>query len=165
MSDRDTLALLQEALEFFNDHPNFGLRRDRSRTSYKLAARIDDHLRKLDGPAHPAIAEARERWAATSFVRIDAEESRIELTSAGAYWVRAWILVERPDLGGPESSLRRRYEAAVAALPARTRQVFLAHRVEDLAYAAIAKRLAISVREVEQHIAQALVSISAALDD
>lgn len=44
-ADADTIAKLRaklgEALEFFNDAPNFGLRRDRRRTSYKLASEIE----------------------------------------------------------------------------------------------------------------------------
>lgn len=61
MSDRETLDLLKEALDFLNDHPNFGLRRDRRRTSYDLASRIDTHIAQLALPPHPAIAEARAR--------------------------------------------------------------------------------------------------------
>ena len=37
-------ALLRRALELLNDRPNFGLRRDASVTSYKLAAAIDAHF-------------------------------------------------------------------------------------------------------------------------
>ena len=35
---------LRESLDFFNDHPNFGLRRDRRRTTCQLAAEIDAAL-------------------------------------------------------------------------------------------------------------------------
>lgn len=38
-------GLLSEALELLNDRPNFGLRHDAGRTSYKLAARIGDYMR------------------------------------------------------------------------------------------------------------------------
>lgn len=39
--------LLSEALDLLNDAPCFGLRRDRKRTSYELASRIDAHRREL----------------------------------------------------------------------------------------------------------------------
>jgi RNA polymerase sigma factor (sigma-70 family) len=52
-----------------------------------------------------------------------------------------------------------RVDAAIAALPERTREIFMAHRFEGLTYAAIAQRMAISVKTVEKHMSQALVSL------
>ena len=51
---------LRESLEFFNDTPSFGLRRDRRRTSYQLAAEIDAVLashwrRRLDRALAAAV--------------------------------------------------------------------------------------------------------------
>ncbi|WP_114952220.1 RNA polymerase sigma factor [Sphingosinicella terrae] len=60
--------------------------------------------------------------------------------------------------------LRERYRAAVAALPPRMREVFLLHRVDSLGYGEIAERLAISVRTVEWHFAEAIVRIGRELD-
>ena len=62
------------------------------------------------------------------------------------------------------AELMEAYEAAVGALPARTREVFLLHRVAGLRYGEIADRLTISVRTVEWHIAEALLRIRRALD-
>ena len=45
--------------------------------------------------------------------------------------------------------LRALYRSAVAALPERTREVFLLHRVEELSYREISDRLGIGVRTVE----------------
>lgn len=56
------------------------------------------------------------------------------------------------------------YERAVEALPPRTREVFLLHRLGELSYQEIADRLAISPRTVEWHIAEALLRIRRALD-
>ena len=163
MSDRDTLALLLEALEFLNDHPNFGLRRDRRRTTYDLAARIDRHLALRAAPAHPAIAEARDRWASTPFLRIDPDEHAVEPAAMG-WWVRGWILIGHISLAQSAPELRARYEAAVEALPGLTRQIFVAHRVEGLAYDAIAARFDISISDVQCRIAEALIGISDALE-
>jgi len=55
------------------------------------------------------------------------------------------------------------YEAAVAALPARMREVFLLHRVRGLSYREIAAMLGISLRTVEWHIAEAIDRIGAEL--
>ena len=54
---------------------------------------------------------------------------------------------------------RARYQASVGALPNRTREVFLLHRVEGLAYKDIAELLSISIRTVEWHVAEAIVRI------
>jgi RNA polymerase sigma-70 factor (ECF subfamily) len=60
--------------------------------------------------------------------------------------------------------MRRRYRELVAAMPPRTREVFLLHRVDELGYKEISARLGISVRTVEWHIAEAITRISKGLD-
>jgi RNA polymerase sigma-70 factor (ECF subfamily) len=60
--------------------------------------------------------------------------------------------------------MRQRYRAIVDALPPRTREVFLLHRVDELGYREIAERLDISIRTVEWHIAQAIYRIGKELD-
>jgi RNA polymerase sigma factor (sigma-70 family) len=62
------------------------------------------------------------------------------------------------------TQMRERYRAAVDALPPRTRQVFLLHRVEDQSVKVIAAELGISSRTVEWHLAQAIMRIGEALD-
>ncbi len=53
----------------------------------------------------------------------------------------------------------RRVEAAMQRLPDRTREIFLAHRVEGLSYAEIATRTGMSVKGVEKQMSKALVRI------
>lgn len=60
--------------------------------------------------------------------------------------------------------MRELYSRAVDALPRRTRQVFLLHRVDGLCYREIAGALGISVRTVEWHMAEALVRIGKELE-
>jgi len=62
------------------------------------------------------------------------------------------------------TQMRERYRAAVEALPPRTRDVFLLHRVDEVSVKIIADRLGISTRTVEWHIAQAVLRIGEALD-
>lgn len=59
--------------------------------------------------------------------------------------------------------VKRRFQNAVAALPPRTREVFVMHRVEDIGYALIAERLGISVGTVQWHISQAIFRIGSTL--
>lgn len=60
--------------------------------------------------------------------------------------------------------MRRRYRDIVDALPPRTREVFLLHRVDELGYREIADRLDISIRTVEWHVAQAIYRIGKELN-
>jgi len=162
MSDRKTRALLAEALSFFNDHPRFALRRDPGRTSYELAGQIDAHLAKWNEPAHPAVDIARERWRMVDFLRVDDDERMVEREVDG-YWVRGWIRIGPAAFGEVDPALSERYDKALADLPALTRAVFVAHRQDNLAYAAVAARLGLTERQVEEHVARALVLIGKAL--
>ncbi|QJU58458.1 hypothetical protein HL653_12390 [Sphingomonas sp. AP4-R1] len=162
MSDHDARALLVEALAFFNDHPRFSLRRDRRRTSYELAARIDAFLAP-DTAVPPIVAAARERWANTHILRIDPDEQTVQHDGDG-YWVRAWVHVDAAGLAGVGAAPIDRYGRAVAALPEITRQVLLADFLGREDFTAIAVRFGITTQEVEQHIADALAAIAQALD-
>ena len=162
MSDHDARALLVEALDFFNDHPCFSLRRDRRRTSYELAARIDAFLAP-DTAVLPIVTAARKRWATTQGLRVDPDEHTVQRDGDG-YWVRAWVRMDAAALADVGTAPIDRYARAVAALPDITRQVLLADFLGDEDFTAIAARLGITTREVEQHIADALAAIAQALD-
>lgn len=53
----------------------------------------------------------------------------------------------------------RRLEAAIMRLRPRTREVFMAHRVEGLSYVEIAERTGLSVKGVEKQMSKALVQL------
>lgn len=59
-----------------------------------------------------------------------------------------------------DAELLRRLEEAVASLPRRQREVFLAYRVDGLSYADIASRTGLSVRQVERQMARAITKLS-----
>jgi RNA polymerase sigma factor (sigma-70 family) len=63
-----------------------------------------------------------------------------------------------------ETELRRRLERAMRALPRPTREVFLAHRLDDMSYSEIAERTGLSVNEVERHIARVIIAIDRSLN-
>lgn len=52
-----------------------------------------------------------------------------------------------------------RIERALAALPRRTREIFLAHRLDDMGYAKIADITGLSLRQIERHMAKAIFQI------
>jgi RNA polymerase sigma-70 factor (ECF subfamily) len=50
----------------------------------------------------------------------------------------------------------RRFEAAIARLEPRTREIFLAHRIDGYTYGEIALRTGLSVKTVEKHMSRAI---------
>jgi len=70
-----------------------------------------------------------------------------------------------PDqmLGLEAGDMLHLYEAALATLSERTREVFLLHRIEDMTYREIASRLGITVATVEYHMMRALAHFDRAL--
>lgn len=58
----------------------------------------------------------------------------------------------------------RRLEVAIAKMRPKTREIFLAHRIEGLTYAEIAKRTGLSVKGVEKHMSKAIAKISQLMD-
>ena len=65
----------------------------------------------------------------------------------------------------PERSLMgaqrlQRVMASIDAMPPKRREVFLMHRIEELTYAQIARRLNVSVKAVEKHVHLAMRQLS-----
>jgi RNA polymerase sigma-70 factor (ECF subfamily) len=58
-----------------------------------------------------------------------------------------------------DADFRRRLEAALAAMPRKQRETFLAHRVDDMSYDEIARRRGVTVREVERQMAWAMYKL------
>ena len=60
--------------------------------------------------------------------------------------------------------LLARYEAALDGLSAKTRSIFLRHRLDGRTYPEIAKELNESVSNVEKHMMKAIAHLDRALD-
>lgn len=63
------------------------------------------------------------------------------------------------DVVDPERDMLGRLEAAMRRLKPRTREIFLAKRLDGMNYAEIARRTGLSVRRLERHVAKALATI------
>jgi RNA polymerase sigma-70 factor (ECF subfamily) len=60
----------------------------------------------------------------------------------------------------PDSDLlRRRLEEAMLSMPKLQREIFLAHRLDDMPYREIARRTGLTMRQVERHIARAIYKL------
>lgn len=62
------------------------------------------------------------------------------------------------------ADLLKLYESAIDGLPDKTRRVFLLHRVDELSYRDIHRKLGISIATVEYHMIKALAHIARAVD-
>lgn len=78
--------------------------------------------------------------------------------------------IDECALSGPDATalleardMLRCIDAAMESLPDRTREIFMAHRFEELTYPEIAQRMGISVKTVEKHISSALRDLHRAL--
>lgn len=65
------------------------------------------------------------------------------------------LLEQRDDL--------RRLEAAMLRLKPKTREIFLAKRLDGLSYAEIAERTGLSVKGVEKHMSKAIATLDRAM--
>jgi RNA polymerase sigma factor (sigma-70 family) len=63
----------------------------------------------------------------------------------------------------PDDEKLRRVEEAAKNMPKLQREIFMAHRLDDMSYEEIARRTGLTVRQVERQMARALSKITAAL--
>lgn len=66
-------------------------------------------------------------------------------------------MADDPD---PDPELLKKLERAMLKLPRSTREIFLAHRLDDMSYQEIADRTGLTVRQVERHMARAIYRLS-----
>ena len=163
MITRQIIELLQQLLHSLQNGELVGMGFQRRARRRELAARVTEELKRLTAPAHPAIREARERWATTSFLRIDQDERVIEVNPDGTTWVRAWVKISTVFPARADTRDRRSFEAAVADMPEEMRQIFLAHALDGLPYKAIAEQLHVDVAQVQLQIGLALARLDEAV--
>ena len=59
----------------------------------------------------------------------------------------------------PDPELMARLERAMEAMPRMTREIFLAHRIDDYSYEQIAEITGLSVRRVQRHMVKAMLQL------
>jgi RNA polymerase sigma-70 factor (ECF subfamily) len=63
-----------------------------------------------------------------------------------------------------DAELLRRLQDAIASMPRKQRDIFLAHRLEGMSYAEIACRTGLSVKQVERQMARAITKLCKQMD-
>jgi RNA polymerase sigma factor (sigma-70 family) len=113
-------------------------------------ARLGDWTGKIERP------QAYARRIAANIVRDRAK--RAVRRSASLHLVADEEMLAGPDPVDQLESrdLLRRLEGAMLRLRPKTREIFMAHRVEGLTYAEIAQRTGLSVKGVEKQMSKAL---------
>ncbi|TCP65721.1 sigma-70 family RNA polymerase sigma factor [Sphingomonas sp. PP-CE-1G-424] len=94
------------------------------------------------------------------------DDARTELRRASAHHVP----VDEIDPCAPDQiaalearDMLRRLERALQRLKPRTREIFLAHRIDGYSYVEIARRTGLSVKGVEKHMTQAIAFVDRVL--
>jgi RNA polymerase sigma factor (sigma-70 family) len=64
----------------------------------------------------------------------------------------------------PDPELLRWLDEAMRNIPKLQREIFMAHRLDDMPYGEIARRTGLTVRQVERHIARALYKLTKQMD-
>ncbi len=64
----------------------------------------------------------------------------------------------------PDTDLPRRMKKAMLKLPRLQREIFVAHRLENLSYEEIGRRTGLSVHQVERHMARAIYKLAKQID-
>ncbi len=62
-----------------------------------------------------------------------------------------------------QQELIARLEGIMRRMPRLTREIFMAHRLDDMPYEEIARRTGLSARQVERHIARAILHLDRGL--
>lgn len=66
-------------------------------------------------------------------------------------------------LNRDQQELIERLETIMLRLPPITREIFMAHRLDDMPYEEIARRTGLTVRQVERHMARAILDLDRGL--
>jgi RNA polymerase sigma-70 factor (ECF subfamily) len=116
----------------------------------RMIARASGANARIEAP------EAYLRQAARNLIRSEARTA--ERRAAHLH-----VCLDDLPLAGPDPvaalearDALRRFEAAIARLHPRTREIFLAHRIDGFSYGEIAFRTGLSVKTVEKHMSRAI---------
>ncbi len=81
------------------------------------------------------------------------------------------VVADNESLAGPDQQrllesrdMLRRLEAAMLKLKPKTREIFMAHRLDGMSYAEIAERTGLSMKGVEKQMSKAIAHIDRTLD-
>lgn len=116
----------------------------------RLAAQAGDSRPVLHAP------DAYLHQAARNLIRDEARAAERRLALLHVCLDDVPLAAPDPVAALEARDLLRRFEAVVARLEPRTREIFLAHRIDGYSYGEIAYRTGLSVKTVEKHMSRAI---------
>lgn len=117
-----------------------------------------DHVRELERP------EAYLSTIAANLLHDRARADARRETGLGLY-AQEVELVATDELRRLEArDMLNRLESAMQRLRPRTREIFMAHRLDGLTYGEIAERTGLSVKAVEKHMSRAIAHLDRTFD-
>jgi RNA polymerase sigma-70 factor (ECF subfamily) len=118
---------------------------------------------RLAGQGSPGRIERPEAYLRSAALNLVRDEAR----AAGRRCAHLHLCDEGAAPAAPDPvaalearDLLNRLEHVLLALPIRTREIFLAHRLDGYSYAQIAARTGLSVKTVEKHMSRAIAGLA-----
>ena len=124
---------------------------------------VQDAWVRLACYEHRQLVEKPEAFLMRTALNLSVDLHRARLTRGDEVLLEDVVLVDvAPSAETVLLAKERtaRLSACLSRLSVQTREIFLAHRIEDMTYQAIAARHAVSVSTVEKHVAKALRQIT-----
>lgn len=116
----------------------------------RLAAQAHDTTPVIEAPT------AYLQQAARNLIRDDARAAERRSTHLHVCLDDVPLAAHDPIAALEARDMLQRFEAAAARLAPRTREIFLAHRIDGYSYGEIASRTGLSVKTIEKHMSRAI---------
>lgn len=124
----------------------------------RLAARDRDAALRITAP------DAYLRQAAMNLIRDEARQEQRRSAKLHVCADDVPLLAHDPILALEARDILARLEITVARLEPRTREIFLAHRIDGFSYGEIAARTGLNVKTIEKHMSRAIAYVARHVD-
>jgi RNA polymerase sigma-70 factor (ECF subfamily) len=135
----------------------------RGRTGHDAEDLVQEAFVRLANYERQNVVEKPEAFLMTTAINLSTDSYRARAIRGEQVLLEDDVLVDTAP-GIEEVMLSRerieRLSECLQRLPEKTRNIFLAHRVEGLAYKEIARLHGLSVSSVEKHMAKAMLMLS-----
>jgi RNA polymerase sigma factor (sigma-70 family) len=119
---------------------------------------------RIEGPLRLVRPEAYLSRMATNLLRDRAKRAERQMSGSHMPADKAMLTAIDQQRLLESRDLLARVEAAMLKLRPKTREIFMAHRIEGLSYAEIAERTGLSIKGVEKQMSKAIAKIDRLLE-
>lgn len=129
-----------------------------------IVHRLFTRMAARKGRKGPDAPEAYLRQATINLIRDDARQAERRSTKLHVCTDAVELTDSDPVAALEARDILARMEAVVTRLPVRTREIFLAHRIDGFTYGEIAARTGLSVKTIEKHMSRAIAHVTRHID-